>query len=108
MKTLGVKAATPLVEAMVTLPDYPGESLHLVGLDPFTAAGLLSLNPSFEDQAQKQTQIAGKEASKEGAGNLAEWLGEESAIAVLRDSPDGTISSRAIRSVSKVLGHHGS
>ena len=82
MKTLGVKAATPLVEATVTLPDYPGESLHLAGIDPFTAAGLLSLTPSFEDHSQNQ--VEGKEASKDVAVNLAEWLGEESAIAVLR------------------------
>ena len=76
--TPGVKAATPLVEAMVTLPDYPGESLHIVGIDPFTAAGLLSLAPSFRDQ---QAQV------KDGEGNLAEWLGDESGIAVLRDFP---------------------
>ena len=87
MNTPGVKAATPLVEAMVTLPDYPGESLHLVGIDPFTATGLLSLNPSFGDQTLNQTQVAVKEASNEGAGNLGEWLGEESAVAVLRDFP---------------------
>jgi putative ABC transport system permease protein len=32
----GVTAATPLVERLVTLPDYPGEYLHIVGVDPFT------------------------------------------------------------------------
>jgi putative ABC transport system permease protein len=32
----GVIAATPLVERTVTLPDFPGEYLHIVGLDPFT------------------------------------------------------------------------
>jgi putative ABC transport system permease protein len=32
----GVVAATPLVERLVTLPDYPGEYLHVVGVDPFT------------------------------------------------------------------------
>jgi len=72
----GVKAATPLVEAMVTLPDYPGESLHLVGLDPFTAAGLLSLTPFFGSHAQT--------TKGEEGGDLVEWLGDESGIAVLR------------------------
>jgi putative ABC transport system permease protein len=32
----GVKAATPLVESVLVLPDFPGEYLHLVGVDPFT------------------------------------------------------------------------
>jgi putative ABC transport system permease protein len=32
----GVTAATPLVERVVTLPDWPGEYLHILGVDPFT------------------------------------------------------------------------
>ncbi|MBS0657653.1 MAG: ABC transporter permease [Verrucomicrobia bacterium] len=32
----GVRAATPLVEGYLTLPDHPGEYLQLLGLDPFT------------------------------------------------------------------------
>lgn len=32
----GVRAATPLVEGVVTLPDFPGEYLRLLGLDVFT------------------------------------------------------------------------
>jgi putative ABC transport system permease protein len=32
----GCTAATPLLERIVTLPDYQGEYLHLVGADPFT------------------------------------------------------------------------
>ncbi len=35
-KVPGVTAATPLVEGTVTLPDFPGEYLHVIGLDPFT------------------------------------------------------------------------
>ena len=35
----GVTAATPLVEGLVTLPGYPGEYLHLLGVDPFTNSG---------------------------------------------------------------------
>lgn len=73
IKTTGVSAATPLVEAMVTLPDYPGESLHLVGIDLFTAAGLLALAPSFGS------------GEKAGEGDLAEWLGDDTGIAVLRE-----------------------
>src|SRR5580704_8019602 len=38
----GVTAATPLVERVVTLPDWPGEYLHVLGVDPFT-------NESFEN-----------------------------------------------------------
>ncbi|MBV9392124.1 MAG: FtsX-like permease family protein, partial [Verrucomicrobia bacterium] len=32
----GVTAATPLVEGLVTLPEFGGEYLHLLGIDPFT------------------------------------------------------------------------
>jgi putative ABC transport system permease protein len=31
-----VKAATPIVEGYATLPEMPGEYLHIVGVDPFT------------------------------------------------------------------------
>ena len=73
IKTTGVAEATPMVEAMVTLPDYPGESLHLVGIDPFTAAGLLTLAPTFGS------------GEKDGEGDLAEWLGDDTGIALLRE-----------------------
>src|SRR5580693_1763954 len=35
-KVAGVTAATPLVEGLVTLPGYPDEYLHILGIDPFT------------------------------------------------------------------------
>jgi putative ABC transport system permease protein len=35
-KVPGYVAATPLLEKIVTLPDYQGEYLHLLGVDPFT------------------------------------------------------------------------
>jgi putative ABC transport system permease protein len=38
----GVTAATPLVEHIVTLPDWPGEYLHVLGVDPIT-------NSAFEN-----------------------------------------------------------
>lgn len=63
----GVAAATPVIEALVTLPDSPGETLHLVGVDPFSARGLMSLQPGF---------------GTAGGGDLAEWLGRGDAVAV--------------------------
>ncbi|MBV8213589.1 MAG: FtsX-like permease family protein [Verrucomicrobia bacterium] len=35
-KVPGCVAATPMLEKIVTLPDYKGEYLHLLGVDPFT------------------------------------------------------------------------
>ena len=67
---VGVSAATPLVEGMVTLPDFPGESLHIVGIDPFSAAGLMSMQPSM---------------GEEGQGDLAEWLSARDVVAVTPD-----------------------
>ena len=68
--TAGVSAATPLVEAMVTLPDLPGESLRLTGIDPFTARGLLGFEPG---------------TGGEDSGDLGLWLAEEDAVAVTQD-----------------------
>jgi len=68
--TAGVDAATPLVEAMVTLPDLPGESLRLTGIDPFTARGLLGFDPT---------------TGGEQGGDLAQWLAEENAVALTAD-----------------------
>ena len=62
----GVAASTPLVEMMVTLPDLPGESLRLAGIDPLTARGLLGFDPPDGDDN----------------GDLASWLGETNALAV--------------------------
>ncbi|HZC34088.1 MAG TPA: FtsX-like permease family protein [Chthoniobacterales bacterium] len=51
----GVTAATPLVEGMIVLPDFPGEYLHLVGVDPLTNSefrnfAVQSSDPASEDQ----------------------------------------------------------
>ncbi len=63
----GVAIATPLVEAMVTLPENPGESLHLIGIDPLSAADLFPLRPSF---------------GSAGQGDLSEWLARDDGLAV--------------------------
>ncbi|MBA2743184.1 MAG: FtsX-like permease family protein [Chthoniobacterales bacterium] len=63
----GVAAATPLVRGFVTLPDFPGEYLQLLGLDIFT-------NASF-----RTFELAGFEA---GEFDVQQWLGEGDAIAI--------------------------
>lgn len=69
-KCHGVATATPLIEGMVTLPDFPGESLHVVGIDPFSASGLLPLEPTMGEKDQ---------------GDLAEWLSNRDVVAVTAD-----------------------
>lgn len=69
----GVAAATPLIEAMVTLPAFPGESLHLVGIDPFTASDLVSMAP------------VQKEGEKEDGDGLGDWLSGSNDIALPAD-----------------------
>lgn len=63
----GIAAVTPVIETMVILPDFPGESLHLVGLDPFTASGVMAIEPQFDNAM--------------GAG-LEKWLGQVPSAAV--------------------------
>jgi putative ABC transport system permease protein len=43
-KTDGVTAATPLVEGLIILPDYPGEYIHLLGVDPITSGPFKTLD----------------------------------------------------------------
>jgi putative ABC transport system permease protein len=68
MALRGVRGATPLVEAVVTLPEYPGESLRLEGIDPFTAPGLLGFEPPA--------------TGKDSSSDLAEWLSGNDLLAV--------------------------
>jgi putative ABC transport system permease protein len=65
----GVDAATPLVEGFVTLPDYPGEYLHLLGVDPFTNADFRSFEIT----------------NKTGDGfNADKWFGDPHSIALTK------------------------
>jgi len=68
LETTGVEAATPLIEGTVMLPDHPGETLRIAGIDPFTAAGILGFDPPT--------------GSENGSPNLGIWLAGEDQIAV--------------------------
>jgi putative ABC transport system permease protein len=41
----GISAATPLVRGLVTLPDFPGEYLEILGIDIFTNAPFRTFDP---------------------------------------------------------------
>ena len=45
----GVTAATPLVEGVIILPDFTGEYLHLVGIDPLTNSEFLNFTSVERD-----------------------------------------------------------
>jgi putative ABC transport system permease protein len=62
----GVSATTALVESVVTLPDYPGEYLRLLGVDVFTSAPFRTFEMS----------------SSKGRLDLDQWLGEPASIAI--------------------------
>jgi len=65
-RSAGVRSATPLIEELATLPDYPGEYLRVLGIDVFT-------NEPF-----RIFEIGG-----EGAGfDLGRWLATPDGIAV--------------------------
>ena len=68
-KIPGVSAATPVVQGILTLPDHPGEYLHLLGVDPFT-------NPPFE--TFRMVWPDGSPVDVEA------WLRERDAIALTR------------------------
>jgi putative ABC transport system permease protein len=63
----GVKAATPLVEGIIILPDFPGEYLHLIGIDPLT-------NGEFQNLRVKSSD-----------GDTADrWFGDAHAVSITK------------------------
>jgi putative ABC transport system permease protein len=65
-RTPGVRAATPVIEQLATLPDYPGEYLRVLGVDVFT-------NSPF-----RTFEIGGSSTSF----NLDRWLSTPNGIAI--------------------------
>ena len=72
-KVAGVTAATPLVEGLVTLPGYPGEYLHILGVDPFT-------NSVFENFKVGRSTNESFDADA--------WFGNPKSIAVTKSFAD--------------------
>jgi putative ABC transport system permease protein len=65
----GVKAATAVVDQVVTLPDLPGEYLRIVGIDLFTSADFATYLID-----EKRARL-----------DLERWLGQSGAIAINAD-----------------------
>ena len=65
--TPGVRVATPLVEGLVTLPDFPGEYLRILGVDPFSGSELFAFQ--LEDAAGQTL-------------DLEKWLSDPEVIAL--------------------------
>lgn len=66
--TPGVRSASPIVEGLVTLEDFPGEYLRIIGIDPFLSAPFSTYR--LED-------------SNGGDPDLESWLREPGRIAVM-------------------------
>ena len=66
--TSGVLAATPIVRGMVVLPEYPGEYLDILGIDPLT-------NQDFDTVSD----------SSERDFDPDRWFGDREAIAVTQE-----------------------
>lgn len=67
----GVVGATPLIEGTVMLPDYPGETLRVVGIDPFTATGILGFEPPGDTGG--------------GSADAGAWFAGDRAVALTAD-----------------------
>ena len=65
--TAGVSAATPIVEGLVSLPDFRGDYLEILGIDVFTNAAFRTFEPSNFDTTEF---------------DIRRWLGPPGAIAV--------------------------
>ncbi len=76
-----VKNATPLVEGYVTLPDYPGEYLRLLGLDPFTNTPFVN----FELQRAAALALGEDVGDEETTFNLERWLRMPGGVGLTRE-----------------------
>jgi len=65
--TNGISAATPIVRGLVTLPDFPGEYLEVLGIDVFTNEPFRTFDPTGFDA---------------GDLDLQQWLGPPGSIAL--------------------------
>ncbi|MDP9004842.1 MAG: ABC transporter permease, partial [Verrucomicrobiota bacterium] len=65
--TNGISAATPIVRGLVTLPDFPGEYLEVIGIDVFTNEQFRTFDPSGFEAADLDIQ---------------QWLGPPGSIAL--------------------------
>src|SRR3954466_1068680 len=63
----GISAATPLVQGFVSLPDFRGDYLQVLGIDVLTNAPFRTFDPSNFDM---------------GGFDIQRWLGPPGAIAV--------------------------
>jgi putative ABC transport system permease protein len=66
----GISAATPLVRGLVTLPDFPGEYLEVLGIDIFTNGPFRTFDPADFDP---------------GKFNIQRWLAGPGTIAVTKE-----------------------
>jgi putative ABC transport system permease protein len=71
-KVNGIVAATPIAEGIVTLPDYPGEYLRILGVDPLT-------NSAFENAKIEEDR---------DLQNARSWFSDSAAVAVTRQFAD--------------------
>lgn len=66
----GISAATPVVLGLVTLPDFPGEYLQIIGIDVFTNESFRTFDPrDFE----------------RGGFDIQQWLGVPGSLAVSQE-----------------------
>ena len=63
----GIAAATPIVRGVVTLPDFPGEHLEVLGIDVFTNGPFRTFDPTNFESSEFDIQ---------------RWLGPPGSIAV--------------------------
>ncbi|CAN5316514.1 ABC transporter permease [soil metagenome] len=91
-KTEGVRAATPLVEGVVTLPDKPGDYLRILGVDPFSGGEFFSF--SLEEQSGASV-------------DLEKWLSQPDAVAVSSSTGQGqairVLAGSSIRTLKPIF-----
>jgi putative ABC transport system permease protein len=84
----GVTAATPLVEGIIILPDFTGEYLHLVGIDPLTNSEFRNFTSvEHDDQDRWFSDSHAITISKSFADNHALKIGDSIKV----EAGEGTI-----------------
>ncbi len=76
----GVKHASPVIEVYASLPDYPGEYLRVIGIEPFR-------NAPFATFEFDEGDASGNDRDRDRL-NLQDWLGNPDGIALSRDQAE--------------------
>lgn len=103
----GIRASTPLVEGVVTLPEFPGDYLHILGVDLFTneAFRTVRIQETGEQWSQWLKNPGAVALSKEFAQKRGLKLGDRLRVLVNTSTRELTVAALMAPEESPAAAH---